>query len=172
MDINKLKSIVLYVLNKTPDKTLGKHELFKILYFASQKRLVRYGRAMITDFHALQYGPVPLELYNYLKHSDNSAKLSVIVGKNTITTVEKPDVDELSKVDIQCLDESFAENHGLSFNELVSKSHGFAWKKAKFKGFEKNDRNIDIIDIAIEAGAGEKTLEYIYEQIELEKALS
>ena len=75
MDINKMKAIVLYVLNKTSDKTIGKHELFKILYFASQKRLVKYGRAMITDFYALQYGPVPMELYDYLKDENNAKKL-------------------------------------------------------------------------------------------------
>ena len=59
MEIERLKAIALYVLNAVPGKCIGKHELFKILYFASQKQLVRYGYPMISDFYAFKYGPVP-----------------------------------------------------------------------------------------------------------------
>ena len=40
MEIDKLKAMVLYVLNAVTGKFHEKHELFKILYFTSQKRLV------------------------------------------------------------------------------------------------------------------------------------
>ena len=50
MEIDRLKAIVLYVLNEVPGKFLGKHELFKILYFASQKRLVRNSQIIILPF--------------------------------------------------------------------------------------------------------------------------
>ena len=121
MSVERLKAIVLYVLNKVDDKCLGKHELFKILYFASQKHLVRYGDAMIADFYAMEYGPVPSSLCNSLKKKDNHIALSVQADQETkyvLRPLANPDMGELSKVDIECLDEAIIENNGLSFQEL------------------------------------------------------
>ena len=171
MDIERLKAIILYVLHEVPGKCLGKHELFKILYFASQKRLVRYGYAMITDFYALKYGPVPSELYDYLKGGNNAIMSSVNIDENILSPVEEPDMEELSRSDVECLDESIGENYGLTFYELLSKSHDSAWNKAWIKTVGKRGAMINIIDIARAANADEKTIEYIQEELELEAAL-
>ena len=174
MEIDRLKAIVLYVLNEVPGKILGKHELFKILYFASQKRLVRYGYAMITDFYAFQYGPVPSELFDYLKGGDNAILSSINVdeeAKYILSPVEKPDMEELSRADIECLHESISENYGLSFYELLNKSHDSAWHIVWHNQVGKRGAKMDIIDIAKVAGADERTIEYIQEELELEAAL-
>jgi len=174
MEIDRLKAIVLYVLNEVPGKYLGKHELFKILYFASQKRLVRYGYAMITDFYAFQYGPVPSELFDYLKGGNNAILSSVNVdeeAKYILSPVEKPDMEELAKADVECLNESISENYGLSFYELLNKSHDLAWHKAWYNQIGKRGAKMDILDIARAAGADDRTVEYIREELELEAAL-
>ena len=174
MTIERLKAIVLYVLCKVDDKCLGKHELFKILYFASQKHLVRYGDAMITDFYAMEFGPVPSTLSNFLKGKHNDIALSLKTDKETgyvLSPLLDPDMDELSKVDIECLNEAIVENNGLSFKELTRKSHDSAWKKAWNNPTGKRGSKIEIIDIARAAGADEQTLKFIQEELELEAAL-
>ena len=174
MSVERLKAIVLYVLNKVDDKCLGKHELFKILYFASQKHLIRYGDAMITDFYAMEYGPVPSSLCNYLRRKSNDIALSVRADKETkyvLRPLANPDMGELSKVDIECLDEAIIENNGLSFKELTRKSHDSAWNKAWNNPVGKRGARMDIIEIARAAGADEKTIVYIQEELELEAAL-
>ena len=174
MEIERLKAIVLYVLNSVPGKCLGKHELFKILYFASQKRLVKYGYAMIADFYAFQYGPVPSELFDYLKGGNNAIISSVNFDEEAryiLSPLEKPDMEELSKADIDCLDESIRDNYGLPFHELLAKSHDQAWYKAWKQPVGKRGSRMDIIDIARVVCSDEQTIEYIQDELELEYAL-
>jgi len=173
MDIDRLKAVVLYVLNSVSEKRLGKHELFKILYFASQKHLVRYGHAIITDFYAFQHGPVPASLCNYL-NEDNPITASLSVDTETkyvLSPKESPDMDELSDSEVECLDESIKENNGLHFNKLTDKSHDLAWHKAWNNPVGKRGGKMDIIDIAMSANADDNTIEYIKEELELEVAL-
>ena len=173
MDIDKLKAIVLYVLNSVHGQCLGKHELFKILYFASQKHLIRYGNAIITDFYAFQYGPVPSSLLNYLK-GKNAITLSLNIDvetKSILSPKETPDMDELSKSEVECLNESIKDNGGLPFSKLTNKSHDSAWYKAWRNPVGKRGDKMDIVDIAIAANADEHTIEYIKEELELEAAL-
>ena len=174
MQIERLKAIVLYVLKEVPGKFLGKHELFKILYFASQKRLVRYGYAMINDFYAFQYGPVPSELWNYLNSGNNAIISSVNLeeeAKYILSPIEEPDMEELSKADVECLKEAIKENYGLSFYELSNKSHDSAWHKAWQNSVGKRGAKMDIIEIARAAGADDRTVEFIREELTLEAAL-
>jgi uncharacterized phage-associated protein len=174
MDVKVLKAMVLYVLNNVPDKCIGKHELFKILYFASQKHLVKYGDVMIDDFYAFQYGPVPSALSHYLKGSKNEIMSSILVdsvSKYILSPLEEPDMRYLSKIDVQCLDESIHENSGLNFRDLTQKSHDSAWDKAWANNTGKRGDQMDIIDIAIAAGADEETLECIQEYLDIEAAL-
>ncbi|MDR1155561.1 MAG: SocA family protein [Bacteroidales bacterium] len=175
MEVDRLKAIVLYVLNNVPDKCLGKHELFKILYFASQKHLIRYGDAMIADFYAFQYGPVPSALCNYLRGDKNNNIMSAILiddeSRYILSPSEEPDMDYLSKVDVQCLDESIQENFRLNFHDLTKKSHDSAWNKAWANPTGRRGAKMDIIDIAIAAGADERTIACIQENLEIEAAL-
>ena len=84
MEIERLKAIVLYVLNAVSGKCLGMHELFKILYFTSQKRLVKYGYALITVFPVKRYGTVTSELFDYLKGGSNAILSSINFGKESL----------------------------------------------------------------------------------------
>ncbi|MBX2952301.1 MAG: SocA family protein [Leadbetterella sp.] len=165
IDFDKAKAAVLYIVSE-----LGKADftkVFKILFFAEKKHLAKYGRMIVGDsFIKMEYGPVPSKLYDLFKAGrDNSSSskstkefLSAfnVVGY-TVDSKERPDLDELSKSDIECLDESINENKKLPFKGISEKSHGLAWASATLNG------RIDYIDIAKEGGATEDMIEYIKE---------
>ena len=155
-DKEKLIEVVLYIINAT--KGLDYYHIFKILYFAQQKHLCKWGsRIVADDFVAMEYGPVPTKLYIEFAGKDAS---------NTLLPKREANMDYLSQADIESLKESIAENKGLSFGELVDKSHDSAWHATK---------NCDVIsvgDIAKAGGANDGFVNYINEQEFIQKALS
>jgi hypothetical protein len=82
---------------------------------------------------------------------------------------EQPDLDYLSMSDIEALDEAIATVSKMSFNEILSSTHGPEWTRA-FNN-ESGKRVMDVVRIAKEAGADEATLQYLKEYLELESAL-
>jgi hypothetical protein len=67
------------------------------------------------------------------------------------------------------LDESITENAGLTFNELLKKSHDEAWREAYHN---KKDHVISTLAMAKVMGVDDATLSYIEDQLELDAALS
>ena len=148
--------------------------VFKVLYFAEQKHLARFGRPIVGDnYLAMKHGPVPYNIYNELgkiengigKMMDNLMKNNISFsdffevkknkdGKSVFSKIN-PDFDAISQSELTCLDESLEENKRLSFNQLSNKSHDYAWKKAN-----ANDE-MDILDIAQSGGASSDMLNYI-----------
>ena len=62
-EILKIKSALLYILRSFPDG-VDIIKIFKILYFAQQKHLVKYGRPIVREtFYAIEKGPVPSFTY-------------------------------------------------------------------------------------------------------------
>lgn len=181
-DILKLKSAFLYILNK--EGTLDIFRLSKTLYFADRQHMVKYGRRIINDtFFAMEYGPVPSNIYDIFKYKKGDSRYckknlktiacSFRVGSddasNQLFPIEMPDMDELSPSDIECLDESFdAHAHG-KFRELSSKSHDDAWKKAYKK---KSSNPINYLDMAKAGGASDELIEFIKENTEIANCLS
>jgi uncharacterized phage-associated protein len=165
-DESKAISVVLFILKNLGGR-IDKHKLFKILYFADQKHLTRYGRTVIGDnYIAMSNGPVPSTLYDAVKsinddrYSFNLFKKHFSIEKYFIISNADPDMDELSESDIECLMESIKENAKLSFNRLTQKSHGAAWENAR------RDAQIPIIWIAKEGNASEEMIQYLQENIE------
>ena len=83
-----------------------------------------------------------------------------------ITPLEKPEYDQLSSSDVECLVESINENSKLTFGELVDKSHGTAWESVP------ENQPIPFTQIAIEASAPEEIKELIKMNLEAEELLS
>ena len=175
-DKEKLIEVVLYIINAT--KGMDYYHVFKILYFAQQKHLCKWGsRIVADDFIAMEYGPVPTELYSAVRNKDLYAKELIplfaeaieFAGKDTSNTLlpkRAPNMDYLSKADIESLEESIAENKGLSFDELVEKSHDSAWHATS------NCCIMSVGDIAKAGGANDGFIDYINEQEFIQKALS
>ena len=138
------------------------HKLFKILYFADQKHLVKYGTPILGDkYIAMKHGPVPSSTYDFLKHLKSTRASSTddifsVTDNHIVLSNQKADLDDISESAVECLIESIIENKDLSFSALTDKSHKEAWNKAKDQTEE-----IDFVDIASEGGANEEMLKYI-----------
>lgn len=173
-----LIEVLLYILNATKGTDI--YHVLKILYFAEQKHLVKWGSRMTADnFRAYEYGPVADLLYHAIRNSrkldkeltDMLQDVAHFAGDdapNVLLAKREADLDFLSQSERECLDESIRENAGLTFDELKRKSHDSAWQEA----YEGEDDLMNTISIAKAAGADEAMLEYIKEQLEIEKALA
>lgn len=157
--LNKEKAVnsLLYVVNKL--EKADKHKTFKILYFADQKHLVKYGRPIIGDSYVkMDFGPVPSFVKSII---DGEIKdLEDVVanyGKYNVKGLKEADLEFLSESDLECLDESVSENKDLNFEQLTRKSHDFAYNKANW--------TIDYIDIAMSLKPKREMLNYINQQM-------
>ncbi|MEA3486569.1 MAG: Panacea domain-containing protein [Thermodesulfobacteriota bacterium] len=181
-NFNEQKAIaaVLYVskhltvqqdIRITPDF----HKIFKILYFADQQHLAKYGRPIVGDYYiAMTHGPVPSRIYDMLKivkgdsifGDDKNYGAFFDVKNHYVYPKQDPDMDEFSESDIKCINESLKENEALGFRSLKDKSHDMAYLKAT------KDDKISISEMAKVAGADEGMLSYIRNVSENESALN
>lgn len=173
-DLLKLKAVVLYIVNKCGP--IDYFHIFKILYFADREHFAHYGRRIVEDtFCALENGPVPSTLFDAIKITVGQIKrregnpLNIIsdslqpsdsVYSYYLSAKENPDMDELSKSDIACIDNSIKENRDISFGVLSKKSHDAAWSEAWNR---KNSSPIDELSMARAGGANDAMLDYIKE---------
>ena len=178
-DRNKLRELVLYILDKTGGVDF--YHAFKILYFAEMKHLAKWGSSIVPDeFCALKYGPVPTRLYNAVKdlnhpHMALSEELSEVIqfagedAPNILLPKRNTDMRFLSKSEIEAMDEAIAENKSLTFGQLMRKSHDDAWDEAHRR---VNGTNIiSPLSMAKVLHADNAMLEYIEEQMQIDSAL-
>lgn len=182
-EILKMKAVVLYVLQAF-DKGIDYIKLFKILYFAQREHLVKYGRGVIGDtFHALKYGPVPSYIYKAFQmidgRIDKEESFSVfsegieIDPDRLVHAVVGPDMDELSISDRKCLDKYINKYRDMDSYKLSNKSHfDTAWKEAYSRSQDDPEKDrMTLIDIAKAGRARSGVIEYIKENIQLDKSL-
>ena len=165
---------ILYILHKIGGKG-DFHKVFKVMYFADQKHLTRYGSFITEDqYIAMKNGPVPSMAYDILKalrgqgmHSTDREKFSnffSLIDNYTIEANVPVDLDELSEASISCLEESINENAGFDFQKLTDKSHDAAWNSTI------SDCEIPIEEIAKAGGANEAMLKYIQDTLHIQHA--
>lgn len=160
--------LLLYILKKLGGRS-DIHKLFKILYFAEQKHLVRYGATISQDhYHAMKNGPVPSIAYDIYKSVKDGgvtyAPYFSAVERFSIAGIGEPDLDFLSESEMKCIDESVQENKSLSFNDLTDKSHDGAWKQTG------RDKEISPVAIARAGGADNHMVKYIEDQLLIHSA--
>ncbi len=141
------------------------HKVFKIIYFADQKHLTRYGRPIIGDTYiAMRDGPVPSRIYDIVKSVRGDSVFWNCMDFSQYFNIEsdryifpktKPDLDEFSESDLECLNESFDENKSLGFGQLKIKSHDDAYKNSV------RDDAIDYEKIAKAGGAKRAIVQYM-----------
>lgn len=153
------------------------HKLCKILYFADQRHLSKYGRSITGDSYiAMQFGPVPSYVDDILKalrgdsffSSSNEIeplkKCMVFENRFIIRCLKNPDMDELSVSDIECLDYAIEICKNKNFAELTEYSHGLAWNNTQ------KDRTISVKDILREVGDDESYVDYIADNLKLQSS--
>lgn len=181
-DLLKLKAVTLYILKQCGE--LDFIHLFKILYFAERQHYAVYGKHLVKDtFCALSHGPVPSFLYDAAKiavHSKQETEDTLLCqlaqalkpGEADclyfIQAAEEPDMDELSKADIACLDASIKENLSKDSQQLSRDSHDVAWQTA---WNTRNNSPMDPFLIAQAGGARPEFIDYLKEQEAIDKYL-
>ena len=168
MKFNEHKTInaVLYIAEKLDRKDF--HKIFKILYFSDREHLNVYGRTITGDTYiAMADGPVPSNLYDIFKtvrgngyYKDNGlfGHYFSVVNWDLIKVNEKPDLTELSKTDLACIDNALKIYGNMSWDEIREKSHDYAWRSTT------QNRMIDFADIIREVGGEDDYIEYVKEQ--------
>jgi Protein of unknown function (DUF4065) len=166
-DKEKAISTVLYIAEKLPQADL--HKISKILYFADQKHLVKYGNPIVGDYYvAMDNGPVPSQIYDMLKtvrgdslfKTNEYKKYFRVEQTYIVIPLTTPDLDEFSESDIECIDEAIIENKDLDFIALKKKSHGEAYNSAGLNS------TISIEKIAKEGGANKEMIDFLKEEME------
>ena len=171
-DVEKAVASIKLVLKNLNGRT-DFHKLFKILYFAEQKHLAKYGMPITGDHYiAMKNGPVPSHLYDLLKiiRGDDTlfnnpdldyTKVFEVKDRYYIELLQDDlDLDIFSESELSCLSESIEENRLLDFSTLTEKSHDMAWQQAD------EDAEMSIFQIAKAAGANDELLRYIGVSIE------
>jgi len=176
LNLSKLKSEVLYILQKTGKTDF--HKLFKILYFADMWHIKERGRTIVTnDYVAMKNGPVPSTLYDIIKDikfnkytpSLPNWRDAFEVEGYFINSLQEPDLDELSENDIITLDSVIEWALPKSMNELTELSHGIAYQRGL--GTLRN-KAINIYDIAEESGATAEQIRLMKERDIIRKILA
>jgi uncharacterized phage-associated protein len=160
-DIKKFIAGLLYIAKKIEKngRQPDFYRVFKIMYFADTISLPTYYQTVFGDWHALPHGPVPESLYQVIKGINAGEKNNEFsINDKIIEPYVDPDMDQLSEIDLECIDKSISENVGLSFKELEEKSHTKAWKNT-LTGYSMN-----ILDIASDAGASQEVLDFLKEK--------
>lgn len=172
-DIAKLKAVALYVLDKCGETDFI--HLFKIIYFAERNLYAKYGQHLVKDtFIAMEHGPVPSHLYDALKLMNgkgNNKDVKAISDSLLpaggecawffVKAGEKPDLDELSKAEIEVLDAAIDKYKDMDTKTLSELSHDSALHEA----WDKNHNAVmTSLNIAKAGDASNEFLEYLQEQ--------
>ena len=142
------------------------HKICKILYFADQEHLSRYGRSITGDTYiAMAYGPVPSKIEDIFKAVRGDSFFSYCAddiktyfdfkNKYCLSLKKEADLDYLSESDIECLNHAISKCKDLSFGELTELSHDMAWNNTQ------RDRAMSVKDILREVGDSEDYANYI-----------
>lgn len=184
-DIMILKAALLYIIKKSEENRRDVYGIVKTAFYAQQNHLSVSGIPLFKDdICALPFGPVPSCMYDVLKmargdeseieyhKADGLLDVSSSIGwqDERFFAKEDPDLDYLSESDIKSLDEAIARVSQMSFDDILSDTHGKEWERA-YNSKKGGKKVMDIIRIAEEGGADKATLAYLKDYIELEKAL-
>ncbi len=163
-NIEITRSTLLYILEKLGGEA-DFHKIFKILFFADKKHLVRFGSTITDDsYMAMDFGPVPSMAYDVLKalrgegfmidKKDYFTPYFELKNSFTVKALRKPDMDDISESEKMVIDEVIEECKHMGFAQRTSASHGYAWENAK-------GGDISIVDMAKEDKASEDMIKYI-----------
>lgn len=180
-----MKAILLYILNKwNGTQPCDVYHIVKTVFYAQKHHLARYMCPLYHDkIIALPYGPAPSAMYDSLKiaRGDELAKYyhqrdglaevssSIHFSNEVFGTNEKPDMRYLSPSQVECLDVALDEVGKMDFNEILNNTHQEEWRRAINDPVSKE---MDPVVIAKEAGADEAALDYLKENLEIDKVLA
>lgn len=157
IDKQAIIEMLLYILEKT--KGLTQYNLMKTLYFAHRCYLVSEGLPLVSDkFYALPHGPVPTQVYDWIKYNDSDLIHEIVIPKDAkkgiLTAKRTANLDYIAPAERVALDKAIEQYAYRSFADLRQESHDSAWLKASITNSAMSN-----LDIARVAGAEDHKLE-------------
>lgn len=163
---------ILYIANRVDRSDI--HKICKILYYADQMHLSKYGRSITGDTYiAMNYGPVPSNVEDIFKavrgdsffsqYAEDIKKDSFDFSNKFILHPKRDaNMDYLSETDLESLDFAIEKCKNLTFQQLTDISHDLAWNNTP------KDRAISVKDILMEVGDNEEYANFIAQKLEIE----
>jgi uncharacterized phage-associated protein len=166
LDPQKLAQASAQLLRRAHGHQMGYMRLLKLLYIANRESLAETGRPIVADrVVAMDRGPVLSNVLNVIKGQDpRSAHWDKYVARDgyTIQLNEDPGFDELSRFEINKLEEVSNRFCNTDVWELVELTHTFPeWKKHYVP---KTSTEIPMQDILEAVGLGSEAANIIAEQ--------
>ena len=142
MNEDKAIEVLTWLANEQPG--VGAFHVSKVLYYADKEHLNRFGRPVMGDTYIrMEYGPVPSKTYDLIK----AEKLELGVLKKFREAVDvrggfwrlhplrAPDMEMLSRTDLECLSNALNKYGTRDFGVLSRISHReTAWAEAPENG--------------------------------------
>lgn len=181
-DILVIKAVLLYILTHSNDGQRDIYSLVKTAYYAQQNHLAQYGTPLFKDcICALPFGPVPSNIYNVLKmasgdsnelnyhRSDDMHLASDAINfkSGRYSAKEDPNMDFLSKSDIESLNYGIEKVAKMSFNQIKEDTHGMEWNRA-FNS-KSSFKEMNLLNIAKEGDASSDALRYLEDFLETDR---
>ena len=181
-DILVIKAVLLYILTHSNDGQRDIYSLVKTAYYAQQNHLAQYGPPLFKDcICALPFGPVPSNIYNVLKmasgdsnelnyhRSDDMHLASDAINfkSGRYSAKEDPNMDFLSKSDIESLNYGIEKVAKMSFNQIKEDTHGMEWNRA-FNS-KSSLKEMNLLNIAKEGDASSDALRYLEDFLETDR---
>jgi uncharacterized phage-associated protein len=181
-DILVIKAVLLYILTHSNDDQRDIYSLVKTAYYAQQNHLAQYGTPLFKDcICALPFGPVPSNIYNVLKmasgdsnelnyhRSDDMHLASDAINfkSGRYSAKEDPNMDFLSKSDIESLNYGIEKVAKMSFNQIKEDTHGMEWNRA-FNS-KSSLKEMNLLNIAKEGDASSDALRYLEDFLETDR---
>lgn len=182
--IAQIKAVMLFILKSFP-AGVDFIKLYKIMYFAQQTFLAKYGKIIFDDyFVAKKLGPVPYYTHDAI-HAISNGKIpenkeiadfllkDVIVSENKVRSEKLPNEDYISTAAKRILAETIEQCKDLDSKVLSKKSHDRAYDEAEAR-YQKNhnDNKLSLIEIAKAGNATPALIDYIQTKIAIKKAFS
>lgn len=125
-------SAILFFAGKSPNYTINRLKLMKLLWLSDRIHLNRYGRMILRDkYCALPHGPVPSITMDFSKNSRDD---QFEVKKYNITAEDRYDSSLFSQSDIDVMNEVWEEFGLMNQFNLAEYSHQFPeWRRYKKK---------------------------------------
>ena len=183
-DALTLKAVVLYILkNCSAHVSRNVYYIVKAAFVAQQKHLAKYLCPLYEDkITALQFGPVPSNIYDALKiargdanamyfHRNDDLHLvydAISFSDEIFSATEEPDMNYLSVSAIECINEALKEVSSMTFDDIVNATHGEEWTRAYNN---PGSKQMNYLAIAKEGGVDESSFSYLKENLELDGLL-
>ena len=183
-DILTFKAVLLYIISHSEEKKRDVYSIVKTAFYAQQYSFATWGAPIFNDeICALPFGPAPSNMYGVLKMArreerelnfhryDDMHLASDAIGyeNEQFGALEETDMNYLSKTDVEALDYAIKKVDAMSFDEIMSETHGEEWSRAYHTGLGR--KVMDNLCVAKEGGADEATLAYLSEYYSLKQKL-